>query len=421
MIIKKIRLAAPFVFCNYSQAGLSFLISMLLANILGPEEFGVYSFGLIFATGLPKIVGFGEEKTLVRDLVQCGNASAILTASMAIRIVLSIIAIIGLGVWLTIGNQQANVRWTVIFCTLGGILLGLTPRGWFDFRYEMTRHAFIILTERILFGVLLLLSFSGNLSPKGAVTVAFFLLISRMVSVSVQWSQVFKTFKVVLSRIDQFIKLLLKENYLIWGGVLGNLMMTHVNRIILNEKMGPSELAFYGLSIQIVMFVQLFQGQMLRLLTPGIAKITVSQFSPKEMREKFLKYVGLSFGLTCLIVVPLFFAGPFIIRSFMRPEFEGAIPCFYILLLWTTIYGAAIVNNQFLISLRLSKQFIAITIIFGLLSIFIALKLVPLFGAMGAALSLFISHVGSIICQFIFVWVRSGIPASKTIIELSGK
>ncbi len=179
--------------------------------------------------------------------------------------------------------------------------------------------------------------------------------------------------------------------------------MTQANQIILQHKFGSKELANYGLSIQIITIIRLLQTQLLRLTAPSIADVTNAEWKAPSVIKKLLRYSALTFGLSVCIVLPMWILTPFLIEKFMGKDYITAIPVLNVLYVWAVLYGIAIINNQFLIGLHLQRFFFISTSIFGLISLLLSELFVDRYRSMGAALSLLISHLCSVIFQFFIV------------------
>ena len=148
------------------------------------------------------------------------------------------------------------------------------------------------------------------------------------------------------------------------------------------------------------MLVRLFQRQLMRLMAPSIAELTnLRGNNLKAVRKKMHKYYSFSVVSSLVLVVPLFMIAPLLIKTVVGSQYLDAVPIFRILLIWISLFGLAIINNQFLIGFNLNIIFFIITISFGFLSLFIAFQLVPIYQGKGAALSLLRSHYGSILAQ----------------------
>jgi len=202
------------------------------------------------------------------------------------------------------------------------------------------------------------------------------------------------------------IKKLIWDNIWLWFANIGNLLMTQANQLILNNKFGPKELANYGLAFQVITIIRLLQTQLLRLTAPSIADVTQEGGNASEILQYLYKYCALTLALTLALVIPVYFLTPYFIHQFIGKDFSTAIPVLYILYIWSVFYGAALINSQFLIGLRLQRLSFFSTCFFGLLSLVLAQVFVEKYKAMGAALSLVISHLSSVLFQFFIVYIR---------------
>lgn len=404
---RKVKSAVSYIVLNYAQIGLSLFINLFLANLLGPTQYGILSYGIVLAGAMTVLVAFGEERSLVRDLIQSNNSHIILLASTILRIGLAAVGMIALAVWFFRWSGENDNICPILLCATSGILMGLTPRAWFDSRYEMGKHALICFLERCLYCLSILFIFITASLPNNVVAVAICLFLSRSLCVTWQWLHTYRTLRISFTGLAKAILFLLSQNIFIWGAALSNLLMTHANQVILGNKTGMEALAYYNLSFQMILVLRMVQMQTLRILAPAIAKGTDIQGSASHMRSLWLHSMGYAIGITVIIVLPLFFAGPPLVRRFMRPDYVNAIPCFQVMLLWSCVYGPAIINNQFLIGLRLNSHYLWITATFGIISVILAYLWIPEYGPIGAAYSLLASHTGSVVTQGWVVWRKS--------------
>jgi len=389
---------------SYLQAGISFLVAILLARHLGPDLYGMYTYGIVFNTSLFILIQFGLDKTLVRDLVQKENPAAYLLAACWIKFLLVIAGLSILLVWgfLMAAHQPDKVAIAVLF-GISGCLFGLSPRAWFDYIGKIQLHASLLLLERILSlgGVGYLLFWAQPTAL--VVKVGIVLLVGRLLLAIFEWSYVYARIpKISFQKVRQLIRPLLLENAWVWLAAINNLLMTNANQIILDQKAGAEALGFYGFALQLIMLVQLMQGQLLRLATPSIAQ-TVQQHKGKKRFRKYLKDIGLCLGLTLVLLIPVYFLAPHFIGWLGGRDYDGALPVLRVLCIWSIVYGIALINNQYLLSFHLQKVFFWITLIFGLLSIGLVFYFIPIYGTVGAAFSLLVSHSGSVLVQSIFV------------------
>lgn len=389
---------------NYIQAALSFVISMVLARVLGAELYGYYTYGIVFNTTVFILVQFGLDKTLVRDLVQKRNVDHLIWASSFLKLGLSVLALVGVVIWsIGFSEESALKAYIAILFTASGVVYGISPRAWFDYTGQIQQHARLMLFERVFF-------FLGTLSilflyeaEHVVWMIAVVLLIGRFLMSLMEWRYVRRTVRRVRFKyLRRPIRDMVFRNSWVWLAALSNLCMTHVNQFVLDAKLGTDQLGYYGLAFQLIMLVQLLQSQVLRLATPSIAQ-TVNTGSGREIQLKYRRDMLLCIGVTVMMLVPIYYASPWLIKLLVGSEYLGALPVLRVLCFWSLVYGVALINNQYLLSFHLQRPYFYTTLFFGAVSLYLADSFIGYFGLLGAALSLLISHAGSVAVQSIMV------------------
>lgn len=391
---------------NYCQAVLGFSINVWLANRLGPENFGILCYALVTGSFITLLVGFASDKTLVRDLIQSGDANAVLTASIVLR--LAIAALVGTGcwIWLSFLPVIGSKYWPLVLCLIAAAIISLMPAAWYDAHYKMHLHAGITLGEKVLYGIFLLSAFF--LYKLSAIIAAGALLISGMTSCLVQWGYALRNYSPSFRGFKRILKWLLQENWIIFLAALSNLCLTHANQLILAWKTDVSNLASYVIAFQIASFVQIFQGQIARLLDPKISRITMPGSASLEIKKSLIVFSLLSFAASVLLVLPIILLTPWVMKFFFRPEYMGAVKPLRVLCIWLVLFGPALVINRFLIGLRLNRQYIFFTFSAGILALGLGSIMIDHWGVTGVALTLLITHSYSVVGQFSSVYRRIG-------------
>ncbi|HRI21264.1 MAG TPA: oligosaccharide flippase family protein [Panacibacter sp.] len=390
---------------NYLQAGISLGVSVLLARHVSREDFGYFSYGMVFANTLNVLMQFGTDRTLIRDLVQLRKPDLVISSAAWLWIAAGAICEMGILVWLIFfsGAPDKSIE-LVLFCSLLGFVRGMTPSAWFDFKGKMNYQTAIMLLDRLLFLACMVIIIFFSEDKQAIFHAAIAQLICRMITLAMEWKFVFRTAQIALKPAGDFILLLVKENVWVWLAAIGNLLMTQANQFILNHKTGPKELALYGLAFQIITAIRLLQSQLLRLSSPSIAKFTENaNGNGAETIKKLYSFCGLTLVLSLGVVVPTYFVTPYIIKTFIGGQYLSSLPVLNVLYVWSLLFGVAIIINQFLIGLRLQRFFFISTAVFGLLSLLLANIFTEKYGAIGAALSLLLSHFCSVIFQFVIV------------------
>lgn len=389
---------------NYLQSGISFLVSILLARELGKQDFGYFSYGLIFANTISTLMQFGTDRTLVRDLVQLKDPPVVLSSAAWIWFILGSLITLGAAGWAFLFSDLGYTAALIVAASSClGFVRGMSVMPWFDYKGKANYHSILMLVDRLLFlcfTVALIFFFKNE---RAVIYIAFAQLITRLIALSMEWSFVLKSAKLRFKPDLSTIKKIVTDNLWVWLAGIGNLLMTQANQLILNEKFGAEELANYGLAIQVIAIIRLLQTQLQRLTAPSIASVTDGKNNSKEILRKLFRFCGLTFLLSLAIILPAYFLTPFVIKQFIGEQYLSAIPALNILYAWSLLYGVAIIINQFLIGLRLQLFFFVSTAIFGLLSLVLAVFFVDTYKSMGAAISLLIAHFCSVVFQFSIV------------------
>lgn len=391
---------------NYLQSFLSFGASILLARTIGKGLYSDYALGLIFFNILSTVNQFGSEKTLIRDLVHEDEPKSVLKAATFVNIAVSFFTLSGVVIWLSFQEISSVGATVVVLFALSGTCLGLSPIAWFDFKGRIHRQAVLFATEKLFYlllvGVILFLSDRTVIALQAAI--AF--MVCRLLCATQEWRFVFQNFEGPSDQTWTYIKKLLSNNVWIWLAVVGNLLMSQANQLILKSDASAADLADYAIAFQFVMLIRLFQRQLMRLMAPYIADLTnLAANNLVNVRKKMHKYYGMVIALTIAFVLPLFMAAPLLITGIAGEQYAEAVPIFRILLVWISFFGVGLINNQFLIGFNLNRSFLIVTMSFGLVSLFLASTFVPLYQGRGAALSLLFAHCGSIIAQVLVVEV----------------
>lgn len=403
----KHQVALWLVVFNYAQAGVGFLVSLWLAKRLGPAEYGILSYGIVVGGICAILAGFASERTLVRDLVHSSNRSAMMTASIVLRLAMAALILGGCLVWVSLDKSLGGKFWPVIFCSAWGILLALSPKAWLDCQYKMHISAGITFAEKLAYAISIVSLILNGFEGIGATLAAACLLATRALSITGTWLYASKSYSPVLTDVKKNAGYLASQNGLILGAAVANLLMTHANQLLLEHNNGTEKLAHYSVAYQITLLIQLLQSQFVRLLAPRMAKLTRPGEPTEHMRPHLLRYTLYSLAATAVIVLPVAAAAPWLIGLVDQRYLEAASPL-RILCIWLLLYGPGLIINQFLLGLRLHKTFFAITLSAGATALACGQLLVPRYNGVGVALSLLLSHGASIAAQFATVWIMIG-------------
>lgn len=379
------RVAAKLLIFNYLQAGLSFAVSMWLAKELGDVDYGVVGYGFTIAAICSTLVDFGGERTLVRDLTQSPDAQATMTASLLMRAILSLIVGSVAIIWLSTGVLATEHRVPLSICAISGVLFGLSPKGWYDFRYQMGTHAGIMFAEKLLYCVLTVSMVLIWPSHLGVLIVASCLFGSRLLSFILQWSKASQTFAFNASDFKENISWLIAQNTLVAAAAFANLIAPHVNGLILGHQKGEAAMGHFFLAFQVVAVVQILQQVAARMLVPRIAEVTREGTPAQQVHAYLIRFIGYSLVITLVLVVPLILLARILISSLLPESYLASVFPLRLLLFSCIAHSIGLIVNHFLICMRCNGHYFATSIGKGVLALVLGWLLIPQYGANGVA------------------------------------
>lgn len=400
---------------NTFLAGMSFITTLLIANILGKEHFGDFSYAIAVGGYCSTIAFCGLERTLIRDLVhfperfdEYTSASIVLRISM---LIIGFVLILGMNFMAKEGNRM-GIAGAFIVLSQGIQALQLAPV--YDAWSKMKRHALYLLAERCLYFASVwtfVLLFKDSLSVS---LLALFMMLSVILGIYLQYS--WASFRISIKFNYNIILLaanMLKKNLWVWSAVLATLSFGGLSKIILKHVSGSGELGAYSVAWQVVPLGSILITQIGRIGNPRIARIVQNSISQQQRIRFILKYTFLSTLAGIVVGAPAIFFPEYILQIF-RPEYAAAATSLRIFGFYVIIIGMGQVAAQYLVAARKESAYSVIVIFTGGLSLFLYYLCIPQWAGAGAALAVLISH-GFAIILYLVVMSYYILTSSKTL------
>lgn len=383
------------VVANYVLAFVSMGVNMLLTDKLGQTGYGTFRYGIVIGTFVACFVNLGSQRTIVRDLVHSKSPAAMMSSSVALRLVSALIVLV-VGIALTLTSEMTKTKLLVAWmCGLAAVCTAMSPKGWFDVQYKMHWHATLLLLEKFLFAASCLVWIFGLATNKFLFGVACCWLLARVVSCVTQWAFCLRSFSWDDGWNPSRIFWLFKENVWVFGAVLGGTLAAQGSQLVLDAVQGNRAMAFYGLAFSMVAMGQLFVTQLDRLLAPRIAAITDQRKANNldEIRRQLVRYAVYALCGSICIASAIFVVGPVAIRWLLPAPYEASVPILRYLCVWCCLLGPNLVMARFLICLRCHKVQFSLSIFRGLLAVALSPLLVMLFEGVGVAFAVILAAI----------------------------
>lgn len=362
-----------------------------LANVLGAAVFGIYSYYLAIGEIGSNIVRYGRHKTMLRELVQHPDRRNI---TITYTVWISIINLILFLATIIVFHNQMDIQLSIV-----AILLILSPcLISLDFQpvYESFRliswHSIYYLIQKILFivGVWTILLINNRLSIGN---VAIILFLSWIIVVVIQYWEVihqlqiniFKQFKI--RDLFRFYK----SGFIIAVVCVLGCAFGPIIQMIIKQSSSEVSVGLYAACLQLLTIAKFILNQMVRVGNPKMAEICIVGYDKQRKRNFLKKYIFIMVLSISPFAIPMFICPDLIVKSLFSSEYleiSSALPICAVYLILSSI-GA--VFNQFLVSYRADMIYILFYSIAAIVSIIIAVLMIPYYGFLGGVLAFCIS------------------------------
>tara|TARA_B100000927_G_scaffold253413_1_gene219107 strand:+ start:108 stop:1322 length:1215 start_codon:yes stop_codon:yes gene_type:complete len=253
------KTAKPLMFlmgANITLAGLSYFLTISLANFFGPTQFGVYSEILILGALLSLLIKFGTEQTATARFVRLANSSQVFSNVYTIKLLTFILCVTGLFFF-----QAPN--YIVISCVILVALKNFDLSFYYEIKQKNERYSVISLIEKLVYvaGALTLIFFGYS------ELLGYFLLLGVLTLLGLIFqlidAQHYKDFK--LSKCTQGLFTYIKESIPVTVVALSAFAFGGLSRLILEQKLGSEALGIYSLGWQLVAIGTIFVSVVYRI------------------------------------------------------------------------------------------------------------------------------------------------------------
>jgi len=388
--------------------GAGFFTRVKIANVLGRELFGEFTYALAIGSFVNVFVSFGIDKTLVRDLVHLPeNFDELAIGSIIIRFInFSLIVLPLMILWHLKAPEEISFGILLIVLSFG--ILPLHLQAVFDVLGKIKLHAYFNLIQRSTYYCLiwLMILFLPN----------FFNLIYIGI-ISVLASILFFVFQIwwfyhnidigekITRSVCKILGFLYKRNALIFFTSIVGLVLGYSNQIILKKMCGSAELGGYGVAWQIVTLANILIMQVVRIGRPKTAEITKSEVARNHKIKFLLKYSLLMLLLGFLIGLPAVIFPRNIISLLFDQQYLFAVNILRVMGAYVTIIAIEPVMSQYIIFSGMEKLYFVSSAISGVLSVCLCVLLIPSLAGYGAALSLLIAQFCALLIMVIGICI----------------
>ena len=370
---------------------LALFVSVRVARYLGPESFGKLSYAISFVGLFSVLAALWTNSILIRVLsYEIEQVTQFLGAGFYLRGLGSFLTLtlIGLTNWQVI--PSADLKWMVAIVSIQLIFNPfLIPQLWFQANLiakpiAAVRMIALVVTSIAKIGAIVL----------GAPLFAFAYIICLPTAIeflgttfhyfnsnqSFCWSQ-FNPLKA---------KSLLLESWpLILSGI-GVLLYTQVDQIMLGQIAGSEELGYYSVAVSMSTIWFFIPVTVASSLFPSLLK--AKKVSHQAYLSKSQQLFDIMVLISLLCGLPIFIFSTQLVNFLYGAEFSQSILSLQILILSGVFSATSIAKGQWLTCEKLTRLSFHATWLGALSNIGLNLYLIPIYGALGAAVATLVSY-----------------------------
>lgn len=382
--------------------GLGFVIAIVIARYLGPEDYGKYAFAISFVTLFMVLADFGMRPLLVREVARNNQlAEKYLANFLTLKIWLTLVLFgaVALAAWIYGTPLNLFILIMIAAAEIAANSFSEIFRGIFQaferMKYEMTSRVLnkvLILAGTI--GVIILglrtLSIMLVLLLAGIVTAIYTIIVCR---------KYFARLKLAFDKV--FLKEAFKQSFIF---AITNVFISiyfKIDSVMLEKMRSVAEVGYYNTAYELVFAFMFVPTIFSAAIYPVLSRFYKDDPGKiQNLVARFLKYYTLT---AVALTVFLILLGAPLIHLFYGAQYDPSIILFQqlvvvLIFVFLNYLGGTLLNAS-------NKQIVT-TIAAGIcagVNIALNLWLIPAYGASGAAVATIITE--AILCLITFIYI----------------
>jgi O-antigen/teichoic acid export membrane protein len=385
------------------EKGGAMLLLLLIARILGTDDFGRYAAIMTLVAFVQLAAAFGQEPVLVRLLAQRAPAERgmLLEGALAMRLVFAagggvLLVVLGERVLAEVGNVSLALAAAGVVAASGAIV-----RAWFRTEQRLEWSCLAALANVLAFATALAVARAFGLGLEGAVgawgvaqlassTAALAMARGRM-SIRPRWRA---SVTAALARSG-------------WALALNAVLLTvtlRVGQLIVLRAAGPVEVGYLAAGSRLAEAFALLPEALMLVLLPVLSSYDVAaRDAQRALSVRVVRWLGL---LALTVIVAVSIAAPALLHALFGPRYVPGTPALRISIWLALLAATGSIFTNLLIARGRERLLLAINAVSSTVTIALSLALVPRFGFVAAAA---VALAASVLAQ-LMLWA---VPATR--------
>jgi len=382
------------------EGALQFLFVVLASRYLGPENFGFWGFSSALIGYLLVVAGFGLPQIVVREIAKMpDDTGRIFGSAMGLRLLLGLVLCVAVSGVLPFAELSADRRTTIFLLSLALLVMPFDLAPFFDAHQQSRWDAIFRLAARTI-SIGFLGIFIWTQRALTLPVVAFTSLVFLVFNVGFAWSGtkwlgLILRPRLVLSEMRQMFKLAL---LIFWAQAMSEIYI-HTNLILLGFFSTDRETGFYAVADKILLAILTLKGILYRLLIPLLSEVA-------HDHDRLIKRLEIVIPLLAQITVPIAVAAILVADPVLEMVFgtaySPAIGPFRILTGYIIFTGVGSIFGTTLFATGRQRQYSLSIAVGSLTNLLLCFALIPLLGAVGAAVSSATAEIVVLTVSFLY-------------------
>ena len=367
------------------EGALQFLFVVLASRYLGPENFGFLGFSSALIGYLLVVAGFGLPQIVVREIAKMPHDTGrIFGSAMGLRLLLGLILCAAVSGVLPFVELPADRRTTLFVLSLALLVMPFDLAPFFDAHQQSRWDAIFRLAARSIsigfLGVFIWTQKTLTLPVVALTTIIFLMVNAGLAWSSTKWLKLVLRPRLAASEMRQMFKLALP---IFWAQAMSEIYI-HTNLILLGFFSTDRETGFYAVADRILLAILTLKGILYRLLIPLLSEVA-------HDHDRLIKRLEIVIPLFAQITVPIAVAAILVANPVLEMVFGAAyspaIWPFRILTGYIIFTGVGSIFGTTLFATGRQRQYSLSITVGSLANLVLCFVLIPLLGAVGAAVS----------------------------------
>ena len=377
--------------CKIVQSALQFVVGMLCARYLGPSNYGLINYAASITAFAMPIMKLGFDAILVYELVNPPEKEGeIMGTSLILNVLSGFICIIGVTSVASLMNF--NEVEAIIVCALYSlsiIFAALEMIGyWFQYKLQSKYSSLTMLASYVIVSAykIFLLATQKN--------VYWFALSHAIefgiIGITLSYIYTKKSGQRFKFSFDRAKSMLNRSKHYIFSSMM-IVVIQNTDHIMLTAMQGKSENGFYAAAITCVSIFQFVYVAFVDSFRPMI--LSKKNENIAEYQNNISRLYGITLYTAILQCTVFFVLAELIIHILYGNDYVNSVPVLRALVFYFVFSVMGLVRNVWILAEEKQKYLWVINLSGALLNIILNAAMIPLYGAVGAA-------VASLITQF---------------------